>query len=120
LTARHPGMHKTNTIDYAVILSGEIDMLVDEDEVHLQAGDALSSVAPIMRGRIGGQSHAASRLSCSTRRPYLEQIPLQARSGACRAGRRRVGGLSAWPASEEGVTRQPTERENALWRRSLG
>ncbi len=41
LTARHPGMHKTNSIDYAVILSGEIDMLVDEDEVHLQAGDVV-------------------------------------------------------------------------------
>ena len=41
LTARHPGMHKTNTIDYAVILSGEIDMLVDEDEVHLKAGDVV-------------------------------------------------------------------------------
>jgi mannose-6-phosphate isomerase-like protein (cupin superfamily) len=41
LTARHPGMHKTNTIDYAVILSGEIDMLVDDDEVHLQAGDVV-------------------------------------------------------------------------------
>ena len=34
-------MHKTNSIDYAVILSGEIDMLVDEDEVHLQAGDVV-------------------------------------------------------------------------------
>jgi mannose-6-phosphate isomerase-like protein (cupin superfamily) len=41
LTARHPGMHKTNTIDYAIILSGEIDMLVDEDEVHLRAGDVV-------------------------------------------------------------------------------
>jgi mannose-6-phosphate isomerase-like protein (cupin superfamily) len=41
LTARHPGMHKTNTIDYAVILSGETDMLVDEDEVHLRAGDVV-------------------------------------------------------------------------------
>lgn len=41
LTARHPGMHKTHTIDYAVVLSGEIDMLVDEDEVHLKAGDVV-------------------------------------------------------------------------------
>ena len=41
LTARHPGMHKTNTIDYAIILSGEIDMLLDEDEVHLRAGDVV-------------------------------------------------------------------------------
>ena len=39
--ARHPGMHKTNSIDYAIIMSGEIDMLVDDDEVHLKAGDVI-------------------------------------------------------------------------------
>ena len=39
--ARHPGMHKTNSIDYAIIMSGEIDMLVDEDEVHVKAGDVV-------------------------------------------------------------------------------
>jgi len=38
---RHPGMHRTKTIDYAVILSGEIDMLLDDSEVHLKAGDAV-------------------------------------------------------------------------------
>ncbi len=40
-SARHPGMHKTNSIDYAIIMSGEIDMLVDEDEVHVKAGDVV-------------------------------------------------------------------------------
>jgi quercetin dioxygenase-like cupin family protein len=38
---RHPGMHKTRSIDYAVVLSGEIDMLLDDSEVHLKAGDVL-------------------------------------------------------------------------------
>ena len=38
---RHPGMHRTRTIDYAIILSGEIDMLLDDTEVHLKAGDIL-------------------------------------------------------------------------------
>ena len=38
---RHPGMHRTRTIDYAVILSGEIDMLLDDSEVHLKAGDVV-------------------------------------------------------------------------------
>jgi mannose-6-phosphate isomerase-like protein (cupin superfamily) len=38
---RDPGMHRTRTIDYAVILSGEIDMLLDESEVHLKAGDVV-------------------------------------------------------------------------------
>jgi len=38
---RDPGMHRTRTIDYALILSGEIDMLLDDSEVHLKAGDVL-------------------------------------------------------------------------------
>jgi mannose-6-phosphate isomerase-like protein (cupin superfamily) len=38
---RHPGMHKTRSIDYGIVISGEIDMLVDEDEVHLKAGDVI-------------------------------------------------------------------------------
>jgi mannose-6-phosphate isomerase-like protein (cupin superfamily) len=39
--ARHPGMHRTNTLDYAVVLSGEIFAVMDEDEVLLKAGDCL-------------------------------------------------------------------------------
>ena len=38
---RHPAMHRTETIDYAIVLSGEITMLLDEEEVHLKAGDVL-------------------------------------------------------------------------------
>jgi hypothetical protein len=38
---RDPGMHRTRTIDYAVILSGEIDMLLDDSEVHLKACDVV-------------------------------------------------------------------------------
>jgi naringenin degradation protein FdeH len=38
---RDPAMHRTRTIDYAVILSGEIDMLLDDSEVHLKAGDVV-------------------------------------------------------------------------------
>jgi quercetin dioxygenase-like cupin family protein len=38
---RHPLMHRTETIDYAIILSGEITMLLDEGEVLLKAGDVL-------------------------------------------------------------------------------
>lgn len=40
-TRRHPGMHKTETLDYAVILKGEIVMLLDEEEVALSAGDVV-------------------------------------------------------------------------------
>jgi len=38
---RHPGMHKTNTVDYAIVLSGEIYAVLDESEVLLRAGDCL-------------------------------------------------------------------------------
>ncbi len=36
---RHPFMHRTKSVDYAIIMSGEIDMLLDDSEVHLKAGD---------------------------------------------------------------------------------
>jgi mannose-6-phosphate isomerase-like protein (cupin superfamily) len=38
---RHPMMHRTQTIDYAIVLSGEITMLLDDSEVVLKAGDVL-------------------------------------------------------------------------------
>ena len=38
---RHPLMHRTQTIDYAIVLSGEITMVMDESEVTLQAGDVV-------------------------------------------------------------------------------
>ena len=39
--ARHPLMHRTRSIDYAVVMEGEIDMLLDDSEIHLKAGDVL-------------------------------------------------------------------------------
>ena len=38
---RDSGMHRTRTADYALVLSGEIDMLLDDSEIHLKAGDVL-------------------------------------------------------------------------------
>ena len=40
-------MHRTDSIDYAVIVSGEIDMEVDAETVHLKAGDVV-----VQRGTI--------------------------------------------------------------------
>ncbi len=39
--SRHPGMHKTRSVDYAIVLSGEIYAVMDEGETLLRAGDAL-------------------------------------------------------------------------------
>jgi mannose-6-phosphate isomerase-like protein (cupin superfamily) len=38
---RHPLMHRTETVDYAIILSGEITMVMDKQDVVLRAGDVL-------------------------------------------------------------------------------
>ena len=38
---RHPGFHKTKTLDYVIVLEGEIYCMLDEGEVHLKAGDLL-------------------------------------------------------------------------------
>lgn len=38
---RHPFMHRTETIDYAVVLSGEITMLLDDQDVVLREGDVV-------------------------------------------------------------------------------
>jgi quercetin dioxygenase-like cupin family protein len=36
-----PRNHRTDSIDYAVVISGEIDMTLDNGTVHLKAGDVL-------------------------------------------------------------------------------
>lgn len=38
---RHPGFHQTDTIDYAIVLKGEIWALMDEGETLLKQGDML-------------------------------------------------------------------------------
>jgi hypothetical protein len=38
---RHAGFHKTATVDYAIVLSGEIYAMMDEGEVLLKPGDVL-------------------------------------------------------------------------------
>jgi quercetin dioxygenase-like cupin family protein len=42
-----PRNHRTDSIDYAVVISGEIDMGIEDDTVHLKAGDVL-----VQRGTI--------------------------------------------------------------------
>ena len=41
IPVKHPMMHRTRTLDYAVILSGEIDMMLDDTSVHLKQGDVI-------------------------------------------------------------------------------
>ena len=40
-SARHPGFHRTHTVDYAICLDGEIWAILDEGETLMRAGDVL-------------------------------------------------------------------------------
>jgi quercetin dioxygenase-like cupin family protein len=42
-----PRMHRTDSIDYAVVLSGEVHLQLDDSEIHLKAGDVV-----VQRGTI--------------------------------------------------------------------
>jgi mannose-6-phosphate isomerase-like protein (cupin superfamily) len=41
LPVTHPLMHRTRSVDYAVVLSGEVDMMLDDSVVHLRPGDTI-------------------------------------------------------------------------------
>jgi hypothetical protein len=55
----HPGMHRTETLDYAIVLEGEIYAVMDAGEALLRAGDVL-----IQRGT----NHAWANRSSATAR----------------------------------------------------
>ena len=56
---RHPGFHKTDSIDYAIVLSGEIYALMDEGEVLLKTGDVL-----VQRGTSHAWSNRTEQPCC--------------------------------------------------------
>ncbi|HXP92905.1 MAG TPA: cupin domain-containing protein [Candidatus Binatia bacterium] len=37
----HPFMHRTRSVDYAIVMSGEIDMQLDDSTIHVKAGDVV-------------------------------------------------------------------------------
>lgn len=39
--APHPLMHRTKTVDYGIVLEGEITLVLDREEVNIQAGDII-------------------------------------------------------------------------------
>jgi len=40
-TRRHPGMHKTRSLDYGIVLSGRVKLLLDNEEVDLKPFDVV-------------------------------------------------------------------------------
>ena len=43
---RHPMMHRTETVDYAVVLEGEIALILEDEEGELRAGDVVIQRGP--------------------------------------------------------------------------
>jgi hypothetical protein len=40
-TSRHPGMHRTATLDYIVVLSGRVTLLLDDEDINLESFDVV-------------------------------------------------------------------------------
>ena len=40
-TSKHPAMHNTNTIDYIILLRGDVTLILDEEEVRLEPHDVI-------------------------------------------------------------------------------
>ena len=40
-TSKHPAMHKTETIDYIILLKGDVTLVLDEEEVNLKPFDVV-------------------------------------------------------------------------------
>ncbi len=103
--SRHPGMHKTDTVDFAIVLSGEIWALMDEGETLLRAGDTL-----VQRGT----NHAWSNRSdqpCLVAFILVSAAPLGKRARTSRVRR---------PAARAGraVTSRPSPRKGRARRTS--
>ena len=70
--ALHPGMHETDTIDYAIVMSGEIYALMEDGERLLKAGDVL-----IQRGTPHAWSNRSGEY-CRVAFVLVEAIPRKA------------------------------------------
>ena len=40
-TTKHPAMHKTETIDYIILLEGDVTLILDEEEIDLKPFDVV-------------------------------------------------------------------------------
>jgi mannose-6-phosphate isomerase-like protein (cupin superfamily) len=54
--SRHPFMHRTETIDYGIVLEGEITLILDEGETVVRAGDIV-----IQRGTNHGWANRSGK-----------------------------------------------------------
>ena len=50
--SKHPAMHKTDSIDYIILLKGDVTLILDEDEIDLKPLILLFKEEQIMHGGI--------------------------------------------------------------------
>lgn len=55
---RHPLMHRTQSIDYAIVLSGEVVLILDDSEVHLETGDVV-----VQRGTVHAWTNRTDQIT---------------------------------------------------------
>lgn len=58
IPGRHPLMHRTESIDYGVVLDGQIVLLLDDSEVVLEAGDMV-----VQRGTIHAWTNRTDKIT---------------------------------------------------------
>ena len=57
-TSKHPGMHMTDTVDYAILIEGEMWAIMEDDEVLMKPGDVL-----VQRGTIHSWANRSDRMA---------------------------------------------------------
>src|SRR4029079_17333594 len=70
-----PRNHRTDSIDFAVVISGEIDMVLDDETVHLKQGDVL-----VQRGTIHNWVNTGTE-PCLIAFTLVASKPVTARNG---------------------------------------
>jgi len=55
---RHPGMHVTESLDYAILISGRLTMVMEEGEVDLEPGDVVVQQAAVHAWKNAGNETA--------------------------------------------------------------
>ena len=59
-TSRHPAMHKTETIDYIILLIGEVTLILDEEEVVVEAVGRVPNVRCVVVAVAGAVARAVA------------------------------------------------------------
>ena len=75
-SARHPGFHATDTVDYAICLEGEVWAMLDEDETLMRAGDVM-----IQRGTFHAWSNRSDAV-CRMLFVLIDAEPLERKKPA--------------------------------------